>query len=343
MRYPITENLLLRTVENDSDIQKVIDLCNIVFSDTDQPDPRVGAWVSALLTPGSHPTLTFDDYFLVEDTDIGEAVSTLNVIPQTWTYDGIPFGMGRIEMVGTRKEYRCRGLVREQFKAAHQRCEELGLQVQGITGIPWYYRQFGYEYALELGGGYNVALSMLPEAPASSPLNLREWETSDLPRLEELYASSVQKSLITCRRPTEHWHYRFGSQQPDGVQKHWLYVITRAGAIVGYVAIPLDRWGPHERIVELVLNVPYPDIIPWLLPRLRDEIPVRFPDAEPPVQSIYFNMGRQHPIYPYLKSYQPVYRPTYAWYIRVPDLAAFINHIAPALERRLSRGPLAGL
>jgi hypothetical protein len=246
-------------------------------------------------------------------------------------------------MVGTHKEYRRQGLVRELFNAAHQRCEELSLPVQGITGIPWFYRQFGYEYALELGGGYDVALSMISEKPAFSPLSLREWETSDLPQLEDLYASSTRKSLITCQRPSEHWHYRFGKQQPDGVQKHWLYVITRADQIVGYVAIPLDCWGPRERIVELVLDISYPDVIPWLLPRLRDEIPVRFPNADPSIQSISFNMGSRHPVYPYLKSYQPAHHTSYAWYIRVPDLAAFICHLAPVLEKRISRGPLVGL
>ncbi len=28
-----------------------------------------------------------------------------------------------------------------------------GHLAQGITGIPWYYRQFGYEYAIDLDGG----------------------------------------------------------------------------------------------------------------------------------------------------------------------------------------------
>jgi hypothetical protein len=32
----------------------------------------------------------------------------------------------------------------------------------------------------------------------------------------------------------------------------------------------------------------------------------------------------------------------YGWYIRVPDVPAFLRHIAPALEARLSRSTLAG-
>ena len=32
----------------------------------------------------------------------------------------------------------------------------------------------------------------------------------------------------------------------------------------------------------------------------------------------------------------------YAWYIRVPDLPAFLRHIAPVLEKRLAQSVLAG-
>lgn len=343
MRRPITDTLLLRTVESEADVQKIVDLCNIVHSETDQPDPRIGAWVAAMLAPGNHPTLTRDDYFLVEDTTSGQIVSSLNLIPQTWTYEGIPFGVGRPELVGTLKEYRRRGLIREQFKAVHQRCKELGLPVQGITGIPYYYRQFGYEYALDLGGGDCIALSSIPDAPASSLFELREWQPSDLPRLEALYALSIRRKLIACHRPPEHWHYRFAGQGPESIEKMWLYVMTRATEIIGYLVIPLECIPACMRVSELALDAPYPEVIPWLLSRLRDEIPVHFPDADPPIRNIYFNLGSCHPIRPFLKSYRPAHRASYAWYVRVPDLAAFIRQIAPALEGRIARGPLAGL
>ena len=70
------------------------------------------------------------------------------LISQTWTYDGIAFGVGRPELVGTAPAYRRRGLVRTQFEVLHQRSAERHERLQAITGIPWYYRQFGYEMAL---------------------------------------------------------------------------------------------------------------------------------------------------------------------------------------------------
>jgi predicted acetyltransferase len=69
-----------------------------------------------------------------------------------WEYGGIPFGVGRPEIVASDPGYRERGLVRAVFELLHARSAALGHMAQGITGIPYYYRQFGYEYALDQGG-----------------------------------------------------------------------------------------------------------------------------------------------------------------------------------------------
>ncbi len=63
----------------------------------------------------------------------------------------------------------------------------------------------------------------------------------------------------------------------------------------------------------------------------------------PPLSAISFNLGRHHPIYAVLgERLAPRFEPPYAWYIRIPDLAAFIRHIAPVLAARLAASVLAG-
>ena len=48
-----------------------------------------------------------------------------------------------------------------------------------------------------------------------------------------------------------------------------------------------------------------------------------------------FLLGLDHPVYQALGNALPVVNEPYAWYIRVPDLPAFIRHVTPALEKRL--------
>lgn len=343
MRRQLADTLLLRTVETGEDVTRLVAFNSKLHSDKAEPDPRIGVWTAALLD-STHPTATRDDFFLVEDTSISEIVSTLCLIPQTWAFDGILFGVGRVELVGTLKEYRGRGLVRAQFEVLHERCLELGLPVQGITGIPYYYRQFGYEFATDLGGGQNIMPDVIPETPTDLPYTLRAWTPDDLPRLQTLHDSFARGRLVTCHRTTEHWHYRFTDTSRENIHASQLYVIVRGEKVVGYTVMAAHAlWGPRAQVLELVLDTPYPEVVPWLVPRLRDEIPVHYADADPPINALDFSLGSTHPIYPYLFKYRPAEYPPYAWYLRVPDLAGFIRHVAPALERRVAACTLAGL
>ena len=71
-------------------------------------------------------------------------------------------------MVATRPAYRKRGLVRAVFEMAHARSAAKGELVQVITGIPYFYRQFGYEYALDLEGHRLVAAADVPHVTSVS-------------------------------------------------------------------------------------------------------------------------------------------------------------------------------
>jgi hypothetical protein len=60
------------------------------------------------------------------------------------------------------------------------------------------------------------------------------------------------------------------------------------------------------------------------------------------VNQFGFGLGAEHPVYQVAARQLPSVRPPYAWYIRIPDLVAFVRHIAPALEERLARSLAPG-
>jgi hypothetical protein len=122
-----------------------------IHTDNEPDGQCIAAWTRDLLTR-PHPTFHPNDFTIVEEAATGRIVSTMNSISQTWSYEGIKFGVGRPELVGTLPEFRNRGLVRVQFDEVHRWSAERDEIVQAITGIPFYYRQFGYEMALDLDG-----------------------------------------------------------------------------------------------------------------------------------------------------------------------------------------------
>ncbi len=112
----------------------------------------VVAWTRDLLTR-PHATFQPGDFIIVEESLTGWIVSSMCLIPQTWSYEGIEFGVARPELVGTLPEFRGRGLIQAQFDEVHRWSAERSLLVQAGTGIRTYFRKLGYEYALDLNRG----------------------------------------------------------------------------------------------------------------------------------------------------------------------------------------------
>jgi len=178
-----------------------------IHSDNEQDGQCLADWTRDLLT--AHPTFHPNDFTVIEESATGRIVSTMNLISQTWSYEGIKFGVGRPELVGTLPEFRNRGLIRIQFEEIHEWSAARGEMAQAITGIPFYYRQFGYEMALDLDGrrfGYESQLPKLKDGEVE-PFTIRPAQESDLPFIEELYEQTKERSMIACERTPELFRY----------------------------------------------------------------------------------------------------------------------------------------
>ena len=135
--------------------------------------------------------------------------------------------MGRPELVGTEPAYRHRGLVRKQFELIHQWSAQRGHLVQGITGIPYYYRLFGYEMALGLGGlqsGYRQHVPKLNKGQ-SEPYLIRTATEHDLPFIAQLYEQGAARQLVSCVRDEALWRYELLGQTLGSITYRKLCII----------------------------------------------------------------------------------------------------------------------
>jgi hypothetical protein len=332
-----------------ADADALVDFNARVHSEAgpDQPDVFVGAWTRDLVAR-PHPTFHPGDFTLVEDTRTGQIVSSLNLISQTWTYDGIPFGVGRPELVGTSPEYRNRGLIRAQFEVVHAWSADRGELVQAITGIPYYYRLFGYEMAMNLGGGRTGYLPHIPqlEDGQEEPYHIRSAVESDLLFIAQTYEYGCQRGLVACHRDRELWRYELLGRSELSVNARQLMIIVKStGEPVGFLAHPRQMWGAHMPLTlyELRSGVSWLDVTPTVLRYLeRTGKPYVSRDGKGTMQGFTLAFGEAHPVYTVVHSKLPAIRQPYAYYLRVPDLPAFMQKIAPALERRLGESPAIG-
>src|SRR5581483_8604681 len=163
---------LVQRWSTSEDTENIAQLCGMVFRDKeDEPlNPHAMDSVRQQMS-GDFPLMGPGDYAVIEDTgkEGNPLVAGTCLWRQEWEYEGIAFGVGQPEFVVTHPAYRNRGLIRALFDMLHTRSEAEGHLVQGITGISYFYRQFGYEYALELEGRRVTYLSLIPKTQASTP------------------------------------------------------------------------------------------------------------------------------------------------------------------------------
>ncbi len=329
--------ILRRSSSEDADALSAF--CGEIHSEVPgQSDEIVAAWTRDLLTR-PHPRFHHDDFTVIEEAATGRIVSTLNLISQTWTYEGIPFEVGRPELVGTLPEYRNRGLIRLQFEEIHRWSAERNELVQAITGIPFYYRLFGYEMAVDLDGsrsGFELNIPRLGPGDAE-PCSFRPATQADVPFITGVYQHGCERYPIACVRDEEIWRWELQGrseivaqvttiiQRPDreplGVLRHLPHLGRHGITAMSYELKPGASW------LEIT-----PAVMRFLWNTGQDYARLE----GKPCTAFNFSLGEFHPVYEVFRERLPQIQQSYAWYVRVSDLPAFLKHIRPALERRLA-------
>ena len=329
-------NGLIMRRSTSADAEALAEFNRLIHSDNEQDGQCLADWTRDLLT--AHPTFRPDDFTVIEEIATGRIISTMNLISQTWSYEGIKFGVGRPELVGTLPEFRNRGLIRLQFEEIHKWSAARGEMVQAITGIPFYYRQFGYEMALDLDGrrfGYEAQLPRLKEGE-TEPYTIRAALESDLPFIEKIYEQTKARSMLACERTPELFRYELTAHK----NHCWLGCIIEAdtGAPVGFFRHP--AYNHHNSMVagryELKPGVSWLEVTPSVVRFLWSKGQEYAKRDVGECTSFGFVLGADHPAYEALGNRLSRIQQPYAWYIRVPDLCGFLNHLKPVLEKRLA-------
>jgi predicted N-acetyltransferase YhbS len=281
-----------------------------------------------------HPRKSLEDYWIVEDQASGRIVSSTCLIPWTMRFEGIDLRVAMLEMVLTRPEYRGRGLVKTQMRTFEEAAA--GCDLLLISGIPYYYRQFGYSYLLDAGVferlPSRVAAAVSTAADGPRPvLGCRDALPSDAPLLTVFYRESMRGVDLSIERDEGYWRYlisaaRFPVRMVESVG---------TAAPIGYIVAGNPRQG-RLSVEESWLTDPgaAQSLLASLLePGVQkieriDEIEVSWP-AEGPlctgVRSLGSHTDRRG-----------------QWLVKVPDIARLSMKLGPILAGRIRESAAAG-
>jgi predicted N-acetyltransferase YhbS len=325
-RQDLMDGLVLRTAASERDVERAAELISTIHG------PETAAMTRGLFL--HHPSTHREDLIFVEDERSGQVVSSLCLIPWTWRYEDVTIPSGEMGIVGTLEDYRRRGLIRAQVALFERRLTERGCLTSHIQGIPHYYRQFGYEYAMPLEGGLRIEFRHVP-APPDSPFTFRRATPDDILTLMQLYDEAAGDLAIRTVREESIWRYLLTyAVDTETAIEFWL-VLNGDGQVVGYVGIPKHHFG-EELVACEVSRLGFDTALATLdhLKRLGQE-------RNKP--GIRLNLPASSTLMRVARSFEDREPGTYAWQIHIPDFAALLRALAPVLERRIAASPFAGL
>lgn len=336
------DGLVLRRA-GEADAEALAEFNRVVQADP--PDfqllPGIAAWTRDLMC--GHPRVRPGDFLLVDDTREKRVASTLMLISHRFRYGIVELDAGQPELVGTHPEYRRRGLVRRMFDVVHEWSSARGQRLQVIGGIPGYYRQFGYEMAIEHAVEFRAERRDLPqEGPGE--LRVREAVRADIPLLMRLYEQRSARCRLACLRDEEQWIYELEGRR-EAADPAWRFALLERAD--GSPVAVCNHRGPFKGRLQVVMLELVPGVAPHevaqpLLAVLRERGEALAARKGQEFEGVSFYLGSEHPFHAQARGRVRRQPGGYALYLRIPDLADFVRHVAPELERRLAASPFAG-
>ena len=244
-----------------------------------------------------------------------------------------------MEYVGTHPDYRGRSLIRQLNKAFEEKVAEHQLPFVAIGGIAYFYRQFGYEYAVPLGVGGGRGQLVIPTGVIPS-LTSGEQEPVTVEKVKQ----SKFEAYLECRSQRNRyldlyrslgqrdWDYLAGGALGEAGAIE-MYLVERDGKAAGAFSLN-SGWG-RLQVCELWLD----DVNTLFsvlrfarkLAEARGQPLAIEPPSSPALRSVLEGLtGSGFP------------RP-YAWYVRIPSIRRFLETIKHVLEQRIAASEFRGL
>lgn len=270
--------------------------------------------VENLIVARMEPADGIDARLLMTDPDAGwdwvavaadgdRIVSTLTLMDELLTFDGIDIPAGQVEQVATDVEYEGRGLVRQLMNWAHDRSSARGHLVQVMIGIPYFYRQFGYTYSMPVK--QTRALERKVEAVAGH--TIREATEADIPVLDQLQNHAQQHAELRMGHTTPCWRWLVNHTNST------TWIVERDGVAVasGRATPP----GDDDRQLGEIAGID--DDAVKALVHLIDPTHV---------------VERYEVLEPYLA---PRFLGIEQYQVRIPDIPKLFEHLRPLFTKRL--------
>lgn len=276
------------------------------------------------------PGMKHEYGFFVEEERTGTMVAAFVLVPWAWEMEGVRLRIAQMMGAATLPAYRRRGLIRALISLFEQTLADETFDLAVINGIPGFYRQFGYCYALPVESHINLPLDRIKTSPQHAGYTFRLADDADVPFLlqeGERYRRSF--SLATYRDEAA-WRYLLNDRFYTMFGSEFWIMQHQERSLAYYCRNPLrSHFGGKGLLVSEVSEGIEGEALHCLLGFLRQKARER---GRP---FIRLNLHHDSPVATEAIAMGAEFNRQSAWQIRMPDPARFLTRIRPILEQRI--------
>src|SRR3972149_9920025 len=231
----IQNGCLVKSVQTDGDVERITLFNKLIHQGED-----LEGLVRSLIT--KHPYGSRHYWLFIEEPKSKEIVSALALIPWKINFCGEILQAAELGFVGTLPQYRNRGMTRILMSHFHDIVEQERFAFSFLQGIPYFYRQFGYEYAVPLEPHINLKLNRI-RGYTEDRLAIRQMTQADLPAVVTLYERCMRRFAVHNERSLPIWRYLLGAAQKTEMIHDNYCVVNKQNRIVAYFRLARHGFG----------------------------------------------------------------------------------------------------
>jgi hypothetical protein len=286
-----------------------------------QVDRNGAEWEPVIRSLFAHPDVGPGAFTVATDGD--RVVSSLCLLSARFRVGSADVPVGQPEFVATAVGHEHRGLVRAQIDVVHRWSAQRGDLAQIITGIPYFYRRFGYEYAIAFPPVRLVTPGLTMSMPEG--WSVRRAEPDDVPAIVRLHARAQLGVPLVATKAEEWWRWSLGVDDPAPP-----YVAEQDGTVHGIAGIGQGPPGVYDGATT-IRGVAYDALDAFnafLAEAAERGKPVAIEERGTQTAPAEGISQRHHA--------------HYALYVRVADPVALLDRLRTVLSERLAASPRAG-
>ncbi len=277
------------------------------------------------------PGMKHEYWLMAEDQAQDTVCAALALIPWTWEMDGVRLKVAEMGLVGTHPDYRRRGLIKRLNEVFDETLAREAFDLAVIQGIPGFYDNFGYHYAIAMENHLDMPLHGLPPHPAAGSCTFRPAGLDDIAYLMRADADYRADVFVGAYRDEHHWRYLLThSRDTEYGSDFWIVEHGQRGRL-GYFRVPNQGFGQGLIISEVSQGLGVDDLAALLsfcasLARERDKAHIRLNlHNQSDAGRMAIGMGA--------RAGAP-----YAWQVKIVDPIGLLEKMRPILEARLAGG-----